>query len=159
LIFSNAALHWVGDHPELFPRLIAALAPGGVLAVQMPGNFAAPSHSLVRELAESSAWAGRVGEGRMGSILDMADYHRLLAPRVSRLALWETRYWQALRGASAVREWLQGTTLRPYLTPLTEAEQAEFLDTLDDLLLTAYPVDGEGVTLFPFRRVFMVAVR
>ena len=55
LLFSNAALHWVGDHASLFPRLLDQLAPGGVLAVQMPGNFEAPSHRLIRELAGSPA--------------------------------------------------------------------------------------------------------
>ena len=36
LIFSNAALHWVADHPALLQRLTTALAPGGQLAVRMP---------------------------------------------------------------------------------------------------------------------------
>src|SRR5262245_64134427 len=35
LLFSNAALHWLDDHAHLFPRLIGALAPGGILAVQL----------------------------------------------------------------------------------------------------------------------------
>ena len=41
LIYSNAALHWLPDHDVLFPRLIKQLQAGGVLAVQMPRNFAA----------------------------------------------------------------------------------------------------------------------
>ena len=51
LLFSNAALHWLDDHELLFPRLMEHLNPGGVLAVQMPGNHAAPSHTLIREAA------------------------------------------------------------------------------------------------------------
>ena len=34
LIFSNAALHWVGDHQALMPRLFACLAPGGQIAAR-----------------------------------------------------------------------------------------------------------------------------
>ena len=64
LIFSNAALHWLDDHPALFPRLLSLLAPGGVLAVQMPGNFDAPSHRLIRELAAAPAWAEMLTEAR-----------------------------------------------------------------------------------------------
>jgi trans-aconitate 2-methyltransferase len=79
LLFSNAALHWVGDHENLFPRLVDALFPGGVLAVQMPGNFDAPSHRLIRALA-APEWVERVGQARMGAVLGMADYHRLLPP-------------------------------------------------------------------------------
>jgi trans-aconitate 2-methyltransferase len=49
LIFSNAALHWLPDHERLLPALAGCLAPGGVLAVQMPRNFDAPSHTAIAE--------------------------------------------------------------------------------------------------------------
>src|SRR6266516_3659447 len=45
VIYSNAALHWLDDHERLFPALFAGLAPGSVLAVQIPRNFGAPSHT------------------------------------------------------------------------------------------------------------------
>ena len=57
LIFSNATLHWLDHHEQLFPRLARAVAPGGCLAVQMPRNFASPSHRIVREVARSGPWA------------------------------------------------------------------------------------------------------
>lgn len=159
LVFSNAALHWVGEHAQLFPRLMTTLADGGVLAVQMPGNFAAPSHRLIRELAESAAWRGRLGRGRMGAILEMEAYFRLLSPHARCVTLWETTYWQALTGRSPVLDWLRGTTLVPYLTPLDAADQSAFLAELGSRLDVAYPPDAHGVTLFPFRRVFLVAQR
>lgn len=159
LLFSNAALHWVGQHEILFPRLLDMLSPGGVLAVQMPGNFDAPSHRLIRELAASPAWSGKVGSGRMGTILGMADYHRLLAPRSTRLSLWESTYWQALHGPNPVLEWLRGTTLLPYVAPMDDATRTRFLAELGALLADAYPADDDGTTLFPFRRIFIVAQR
>lgn len=159
LLFSNAALHWVGDHQQLFPRLLDNLAPGGVLAVQMPGNFDAPSHRLIRELAAAPAWAGHLAAARMGAILPMGDYHRLLAPRASRLSLWESTYWQALHGPAPVLEWLRGTTLVPYLAMLDTRAQADFVAELAPRLAAAYPADADGTTLFPFRRVFIVAQR
>lgn len=159
LLFSNAALHWVGQHETLFPRLLDMLSPGGVLAVQMPGNFDAPSHRLIRELAASSGWSGKVGPGRMGSILGMADYHRLLAPRSTRLSLWESTYWQALHGPNPVLEWLRGTTLLPYVAPMDDATREGFFAELGTLLTDAYPADDGGTTLFPFRRIFIVAQR
>lgn len=57
LVFSNAVLQWVDEHETLFPRLMGLLAPGGVLAVQMPRNFDAPSHVLMREAAQAGSWA------------------------------------------------------------------------------------------------------
>jgi len=56
LIYSNAALHWPGDHEHLLPRLLTYLKPGGVLAVQMPRNFLAPSHALVDVAARQGPW-------------------------------------------------------------------------------------------------------
>src|SRR5436853_4770857 len=47
IIYSNAALHWLDGHDKLLPGLFRGLAPGGVLALQMPRNFAAPSHTLI----------------------------------------------------------------------------------------------------------------
>ena len=159
LIFSNAALHWLDDHPALFPRLLSLLAPGGVLAVQMPGNFDAPSHRLIRELAASPAWADRLAGARMGAVLEMPDYHRFLAPHCARLSLWETIYWQPLSGPAPVLDWLRGTTLLPYLAALSTDDQACLLAELAPRLAEAYPPDASGTTLFPFRRIFLVAAR
>lgn len=159
LLFSNAALHWVDQHEILFPRLLDMLSPGGVLAVQMPGNFDAPSHRSIRELAASPAWTDKIGAGRMGAILGLADYHRLLAPRTTRLSLWETTYWQALKGTSPVLDWLRGTTLLPYIAQMDETTRNAFFAELGNRLAEAYPMDATGITLFPFRRVFIVAQR
>lgn len=159
LIFSNAALHWLDDHPALFVRLLELLAPEGVLAVQMPGNFDAPSHRLIREQAATPAWAEALAGARMGAVLDMPDYHRILAPHCRQLFLWESIYWQGLSGPAPVLDWLRGTTLLPYLAPLTADAQAQFLAELAPQLAEAYPGNAAGTTLFPFRRIFLVACR
>ncbi|MFN4063715.1 MAG: methyltransferase domain-containing protein [Parazoarcus communis] len=158
LIFSNAALHWLDGHAELFPRLQSMLAPGGVLAVQMPANFDADSHRLIRELAASSRWRDRVANARMGSVLTVEAYHDLLAGGFQSVEIWETRYLQVLRGEDAVLQWLSGTTLLPYLDCLSDDERDVFIGQLRPLLRQAYPMRGDGRVLFPFKRVFMVAV-
>src|SRR5579864_6920548 len=56
LVFSNAALQWVDDHASTLPKLLSHVSPGGALAIQMPGNYDAPAHRLMRELAASEAW-------------------------------------------------------------------------------------------------------
>ncbi|QWT47007.1 methyltransferase domain-containing protein [Azospira inquinata] len=159
LIFSNAALHWLGGHDRLFPRLMDCLAPGGVLAVQMPANFQAPSHALIRALAARPPWADLLAGAAMGAVAEVEDYYRLLAPLSGHLELWTSEYWQALEGANPVLGWLQGTTLVPYLAPLDPAGRQAFLGALGDELARAYPPDGAGVTLYPFRRLFLVAYK
>ena len=57
VLVSNAALQWVPGHLDLLPGLVAAVAPGGWLAFQVPGNFDEPSHTLRGELAARAPYA------------------------------------------------------------------------------------------------------
>lgn len=157
-IVSNAALHWLGDHARLFPGLLAALEPGGVLAVQMPNNFAAPSHTLLADTLRDGPWAGRLAD-RLGppSVHPAAAYLDWLAPRAADVELWETEYLHRLTGDDPVLEWLRGTTLVPVLERLEPAEAETFQAGYGARLRAAYPRRPDGTTLFPFRRLFLVA--
>jgi len=63
LVFSNAALHWVPDHPALLTRLTQAVNPGGQLAFQVPDNFDHASHRAAEEVAAEEPFGrDRVGE-------------------------------------------------------------------------------------------------
>lgn len=158
LIVSNAALHWLGDHQALFPRLLAGLVPGGVLAVQMPRNFAAPSHTLLAETIAEGPWAARLAD-RLGPapVHPPEHYFDWLAPRAADLDIWETEYLHRLTGEDPVMNWTRGSALVPVLERLDESEQAAFLAAYGAKLRTAYPVRADGSTLFPFRRLFVVA--
>lgn len=156
LIFSNAALHWLDDHEALFPRLAANLATGGVLAVQMPANFDAPSHRIIRGLASNAGWEPYLAGARMGSVMAVERYWSVLASLFDKVDLWETVYWQRLQGENAVLEWLCGTTLVPYLARLDEGQRTDFLAELGAELLRAYPLREGGEVLFPFKRLFMI---
>lgn len=159
LIFSNASLHWLPDHEHLFPALLGQLAVNGVLAVQMPANFAAPSHHILRKLAGDPRWQDVLGGVEMGSILAPADYHHLLAPLCRQVEVWETTYWHLLSGDDAVIEWMKGTTLVPYLARLEGEAQEAFLAAYRRPLAVVYPRGSDGHTLFPFKRLFLVAQR
>ncbi|MDT0346979.1 trans-aconitate 2-methyltransferase [Streptomyces litchfieldiae] len=162
LIVSNAALQWVPGHAERFPDWVAGLAPGGVLAFQLPGNLSAPSHVLMRELCASPRWRDRLGGITRGpdAVLSPAEYYDALTALDCAADVWETAYLQVLPGEDAVLDWVKGTGLRPVLTALENDPDARdaFLAEYRDALRAAYP-PGRGGTLFPFRRVFAVARR
>ncbi|MBL26136.1 MAG: trans-aconitate 2-methyltransferase [Rhodospirillaceae bacterium] len=159
VIYSNAALQWVPDHEALFPRLLDALAPGGVLAVQMPLNFRAPSHRIARELAAAPEWRTKLGDRLADSpVASAADYHRLLAPLAAVTDIWETEYLQVLEGDSPIVKWMCGTTLRPILDVMDEGEARRFLTAYSERIDAVYSREADGTTLFPFRRLFIVAV-
>lgn len=170
LLLSHAAFHWVlpaegeGEvpaHVRAFPEYVAALAPGGVLAFQVPGNFDAPSHTLLNALRTSPRWRSRLGtDPAPAPVLDPAGYYAALAPLGCDVDTWETTYTHVLPGADPVLEWVKGTALRPVLTLLADDPGAReaFLAEYAAALREAYPPGLHG-TLFPFRRVFAVAVK
>lgn len=159
LIFSNAALHWLGDHRSLLPRLVAGLRPGGVLALQMPNNFAAPSHTAIAETAREAPWRARLEPLLLSPLAPPQVYYELLAPHCRHLDLWETEYLHLLEGPDPVLSWVKGTALRPFLAALEAPERARFEAACAARLRRAYPVAADGRTPFPFRRLFIVAER
>ncbi len=161
LVFSNAALQWLPEHQTLFPRLAASLAGGGVFACQMPTAFETEHHRILRETAEQGPWAALTASARLiRPTPSMDDYYGWLAPLCGEIDLWKTTYLHALEGEDPVVEWMRGTALRPYLDVLTDPPLREaFLDAFRDRIARAFPAREDGVTLFPFPRLFMVAVR
>lgn len=160
IIYSNAALHWLDDHASLFPRLMEAVRPGGILAVQMPRNHAAPSHAEMVAIASSGPWADRLKPVlRPSPVAPPEVYYDMLAPLSARLDIWETVYGQVLEGEDPVIEWNKSTGLRPILEALREPELSQFLAAYRARMAAAYPKRADGRTFFPFRRLFLVAVR
>jgi trans-aconitate 2-methyltransferase len=160
LIYSNAALHWVGEHETLFPRLVSLLAPGGVLAVQMPAMHAAPLRRLQNEVAAYGPWAGHLRDaGFARAILTAAEYYDLLRPHAAALDLWETTYLHVLQGEDAVVEWAAGSSLRPFLDKLPPDLRAAYRSAYAAALRPHYPRRPDGATLLPFERLFILAQR
>lgn len=161
LIFANASLHWVPDHAALFPALLGSLAPGGVLAVQMPMAWETRHHRLLREVAANGPWAGRLSTVEaMAPLPPVEAYYALLA-RDCAVDIWSTTYLHVLHGADAVLEWMAGTALRPYLTALQadEVMRRAFLSALGARLNEAFRPKPDGATLLPFPRLFLLARR
>ncbi len=157
LLFSNACLQWLPDHGRLLPHLLEQLAPGGVLAVQMPANFAAPSHALMRALAAEPPFAKALaGVLRADPVHAPEWYFDRLAGRAASLDLWTTEYLQALAGPDPVLRWVSSTALRPVRDVLDAASFARFEAAYAERLREAYPARPDSTTLFPFRRLFMV---
>jgi trans-aconitate 2-methyltransferase len=160
ILFSNAALQWLPDHAALLPRLFDQVAPGGMLAVQMPRNFGAPSHILLREVAAAGIWAERVEPLLLREpVGEPAWYYGLLQPGAASIDVWETEYLQVLEGEDPVLAWTRSTALRPVQAALTADELSAFEADYGMRLRAAYPKRPDGRTLFPFRRLFIVACR
>lgn len=163
VLFSNALFQWIKGHKTIFPALFAGLGEGGVLAVQMPRNQQEATHSRLLAVAKQGPWAERLqGLDDLFEIHPPEFYHDLFRAAGARhVDIWECVYQQALSGDDPVLEWIKGTALRPYLARLQDAPDAlqAFLDELAAGLRASYPKRSDGVTLLPFRRLFMVAAK
>ncbi len=161
LIFANAVLQWVPDHETLFPRLMSLLAPGGVLAVQVPDNLDQPSHAFMRDTALDGPWAGKLTEatGTRPTLPSVEAYYDLLKPHAARVDIWHTIYQHPLAGVPAIVEWLKSTGLRPFLDPLDAQERADFIAAYQARLATRYKPRTDGKVLLAFPRLFIVARR
>jgi trans-aconitate 2-methyltransferase len=163
VLVTNATLQWVPTHLRLIAEWVEALAPGGTFAMQVPSNFHAPSHRLMREVAQRHTRASELKPplDRADAVARPETYATLLLDHTPHVDVWETTYQQVLPAGQGdphpVLEWVRGTGLRPVLGVLSEGpERDEFIEAYAAELEIAYPRRAHRV-LFPFSRIFAVA--
>ena len=163
LVFSNACLHWVADHGTLFPRLLSYVAPGGALAVQMPNSQHLPAHALMKEVANdaNAPWAGILaGASETYHVQPPACYYEALRKVAGRVNIWQTEYLQIMDGPQAILDWVRSTAMRRYTVPLPNDEMRRaFEQRCLERFREAYPGNDQGKSLFPYRRMFIIAYR
>jgi trans-aconitate 2-methyltransferase len=157
LLFSNAALHWIPEHEQLFKGLFRKLNPGGQLAIQMPSNHGHPVQLAVQELAGEKPYRSALQDWvRYSPVLEIHQYGELLsALQAEQIAVIERVYLHHLTGSEAVTEWTKGTVLRPYLSRLGDMAEAfvgDFGRKIDAIF-------GPGPVCYSFRRTFVWASR
>jgi len=156
VLISNATLQWVPDHLDLLPSLVGRVRPGGWLALQVPGNFEEPSHTIRRDLAAEASYAEHTRDVAVPSSHDPVVYLEALAGLGCTVDAWETTYLHVLTGPDPVFAWVSGTGARPTLQALPDDLRPAFEDEFRRRLRAAYP-ERDGRVVLPFRRVFAVA--
>lgn len=175
LLFSNAVFHWLrrAERIPTLVRLFQGLAPGGVLAIQVPDNYHAPSHALMREVAlkEGAPWSSSFAGTKIGVLGDTSrpdldpietpnEFYDALIPHAQSVNIWRTEYYHVLADAHAIVEWVKGTGLQPYLHRIgDEGAKDAFLEKYEKRLAEAYPQLADGKVLLGYPRLFLVAVR
>ena len=158
VVVSNAVLQWVDGADAILTRWAAALPAGGWLAVQIPQNFDAPSHVLMREVAAQFPAADGVLR-KPDQVFDAATAATVLLDAGLTADVWETTYSHVLTGEDPVLRWVTGTGLRPVLAALSGDDLTAFTEQYTAALREAYPRRPDGTTVFPFRRLFAVGSR
>lgn len=161
LLYANAVLQWLPDHLSLMEDWLDHLAPGGVLAVQMPDNLSEPSHLAMEETGAAGPWAPAFAGGRIrrAPLPSPAAYLERLSQKASRVDIWHTIYYHPMESAQAIVEWVKGTGLRPYLDAASPDHAQAFLAEYTARIARAYPPMADGRVLLRFPRLFVVAVK
>ena len=162
VVFANASLQWVPDHPGLLRRLTAMLAPAGQLAFQVPANYDHPSHLLATVIAREEPYRSALGgdppEDHTRSVLPPEHYATLLdglgfARQHVRLQV----YGHHLDSTDEVVEWVKGTLLTPYRSRLDPGLYERFVAALRDRLRAE--VGDQRPYFYAFKRILCWARR
>lgn len=156
VVFSNACIQWIPDHPALLQNMMDMLRPGGTLAIQTPMNYEEPIHRIIQDISQK--WLG-ANNPRIFYNLTPGEYHDLLCEYASSFRIWQTIYYHTMRSHEAILEWYRGTGLRPYLYALPEADRPAFEQDILQRIRAEYPQQKNGDILFRFPRFFMLAIK
>ena len=159
LVFSNAALHWVPDHPQLLAQLTEALSVGGQLAIQVPANFDHVSHLAAAEVAQEAPFASTLGGYTHPVFVLRPEEYALLLETLGfrkqhvRLQV----YGHHLPSREDVFEWLKGSLLTVYERRLPEPLFSEFCRRYRTELSAR--LEDTRPFFFTFKRILMWAER
>ena len=158
LVFSHAALHWVGDHRALIPRLMGLVRPGGQLAVQVPANHRHPAHTAIADIAGEKPFVDALGGWvRLSPVLEIDAYAELLfAAGGEEIAVLEKVYPALMPEAADIAEWTRGTTLVPYFERLPVELHEPFMSRYRERLRAMWP---QGPVFYTFRRILFAATK
>lgn len=155
LVLSNAALHWLPDHPALLAGLRRVLGAGGQLAVQVPANHDHPSHVLAAELAGEDPFRRVLGGYRRLSPVEPPERYAELLDRLG-FAEQHVRlqvYGHHLAGREEVVEWVRGTLLTDYQRRMPAELFERFLASYCERLLPL--LDERRPYFYPFKRLLL----
>ena len=156
LVFSNAALQWSDNHPELFPRIISKLNTNGQLAVQMPDQPHNILNILLTEMAEEMPYKAQLnGYNRHSSVLSIDAYTRILfANGMKKMQVFTKVYPIIAPDAGTLFRFISGSALLPYMERLNERQQQAF-ETAFTARITDY--FGKFPAIYPFKRILLYA--
>ena len=161
IVFSNAAIQWMPNHENLLSKLFGMLNNGGVLAVQVPCTKYMPMHTEVVKLTSTDKWKNYFKNMANTYSIHTADfYYNILCGLTREIELWQTDYYHIMKTHSDIVKWFSGSGLRPYLDCLKDNEvKTEFLKEYEKAIKNTYSVQSDGKILFPFTRIFFIAVK
>ena len=154
LIFSNAALQWSDNHPELFPKIISRLNKNGQLAVQMPYQPENILNQLLSEIANEEPFRSYLKDwNRPSTVLTIDAYTQLLFTQgLEELNISQRVYPIVANDYDILFEFISGSALIPYLARLDLKQQALFTSRFKVRIQESFP---KLPAIYPFKRLLL----
>ncbi len=161
LVFSNATLHWVDDHPAFLAGCAGLLKPGGRLSISCGGaGNGAEVFAAAERVIEAPAWRSHFGGFGFPYHFYSSERYRRWLPAAGlateRLELVERD--MVHDGAAGLAGWIR-TTWMPYTERVPEARREGFVEALVGAYLTDHPADSAGQVHVQMVRLEVEAVK
>jgi trans-aconitate 2-methyltransferase len=164
LVLAAASLQWVPDHRDVLARWVAALAPGGRLAVQVPANAHAPTHVVAARVAARRPHVAAFGPSGpppdpvAANVLAPDEYARILyAAGCVDIDVDLHVYPHVLPSTRHAVEWVKGTMLTRFRAVMSAEAYDAFLRDYERELLDE--MGDEEPCFFAFNRILFVATK
>jgi trans-aconitate 2-methyltransferase len=154
LIFSNAALQWSDNHPNLLPQLISLLSGKGQFAVQMPMQNDNLLNKLLLELVQEKPYADYLeGFKRESPMLSIDQYAQLLFENgLKNLQIIQKVYPIIADNEQTLFNFISGSALIPYLERLDAGQQKQFITEFKTRIRHAYK---SFPAIYAFKRILL----
>ncbi len=146
--FSNAALHWVQDHKAVLGCLRSCLNKKAKILFQMGGHGNAEDLlEIVQQVTGSGKWERYFKDFVFPYRFCTIDDYEKWLPETGYAAkcielISKDMVHESIEG---LKGWLR-TTWFPYTNQLPDTMKEDFLNTVVEQYITAYPVDSQGRT-------------
>lgn len=171
LVFSNAFLQWITEQEAFIRDIRLNIADNGILAMQIPNYENMAVARCVQKAAAMFKKYFKLYQPGCGSYknktsiqpeticftYEPADYYNIYASHYSYIEIWETHYFHQMKNHMDIVNFISTTALAPYLDILNKEYHKPFKETVLYYVKQAYPLQQNGIILFPFRRIFIIA--
>lgn len=156
LIFSNAAIQWVDNHQEIFPKIITLLNPNGQLAIQIPSQTENALNQLLNELVQEQPYKAHLkAYHHISPVLKTDAYAQILFECGAKsMTVFEKIYPIIGQSFIDLYDFISGSALPPYLERLQGEVKENFIVEYKRRINLAFP---KSPTLYPFKRIIIEA--